>query len=102
MAFGRGLRAEVETLNLDPPARSGPAIIGAIETTCRELGVPYLSMVSRAYHDALFMARIAPTGMIFIPSINGISHAPQEFSRPQDIVNGANVLLLSVLQLDSQ
>jgi beta-ureidopropionase / N-carbamoyl-L-amino-acid hydrolase len=40
--------------------------------------------------------------MIFIPSIGGISHAPEEFSRPQDVVNGVNVLLRAVLQLDSQ
>jgi len=48
------------------------------------------------------MARLAPSGMIFIPSIGGISHAPEEFSRSQDIVNGANVLLESVLRLDSR
>jgi beta-ureidopropionase / N-carbamoyl-L-amino-acid hydrolase len=57
---------------------------------------------SGATHDAQSVARLAPSGMIFIPSIGGISHAPEEFSRPQDVVNGANVLLRSVLQLDAQ
>jgi N-carbamoyl-L-amino-acid hydrolase len=57
---------------------------------------------SGATQDAQSIGLLAPMGMIFIPSINGISHAPQEFSRPQDIVNGANTLLQSVLQLDAQ
>jgi N-carbamoyl-L-amino-acid hydrolase len=48
------------------------------------------------------MARLAPAGMIFVPSIGGISHAPEEFSRPQDIVNGANVLLGAVQRLDAR
>ncbi len=56
---------------------------------------------------AVYRARETERGMIFIPSIGGISHAPEEFSRPQDVVNGANVLLGnvllgSVLQLDAQ
>jgi len=57
---------------------------------------------SGATHDAQSMARLAPAGMIFVPSIGGISHAPEEFSRPQDVVNGANVLLGAVQRLDAQ
>ena len=57
-------------------------------------------MPSGAGHDAQDMARLAPVGMIFIPSIGGISHSPKEFSKPSDIENGANVLLQSLLKLD--
>jgi N-carbamoyl-L-amino-acid hydrolase len=58
-------------------------------------------MPSGAGHDAQDLARIAPTGMIFIPSVGGISHSPREFSRAADIANGANVLLHAVLKLDN-
>jgi len=57
-------------------------------------------MPSGAGHDAQDMARIGPVGMIFIPSIGGISHSPKEFSRPQDIENGANVLLGALMRVD--
>ena len=57
-------------------------------------------MPSGAGHDAQAMAQLGPIGMIFIPSIGGISHAPKEFSRPNDIVNGANMLLGALLKMD--
>jgi hypothetical protein len=53
-------------------------------------------------HDAQEIARLGPLGMIFIPSIGGISHSPKEFSRPQDVENGANVLLQTVLAFDKK
>jgi N-carbamoyl-L-amino-acid hydrolase len=49
-------------------------------------------MISRAYHDSLFMARVAPTGMIFIPCQGGISHRPDEYASPEAIANGVEVL----------
>ena len=101
VAEARGLRAEVETLNLDPPARCGPAIVEGIEAACRDLGLPFLSMVSRAYHDALFMARVAPTGMIFIPSQGGFSHRPEEYSTPEEIARGVAVLAGTLARLAS-
>ena len=57
-------------------------------------------MPSGAGHDAQDMARLGPVGMIFIPSVGGISHSPKEFSRPKDIENGANVLLGALMKLD--
>ena len=57
-------------------------------------------MPSGAGHDAQEIARIAPVGMIFVPSVDGISHSPKEFTRPQDMANGANVLLQTVLRID--
>ena len=56
-------------------------------------------MISRAYHDSLFMARIAPTGMIFIPCRDGISHRPDEYSSPEAIARGVEVLALTLGQL---
>ncbi len=99
MADARGLTATVETLNLDPPARCGPAVVAAVAATCRDQGVPLLPMVSRAYHDALFMARIAPTGMIFIPSRGGFSHRPEEYSSPEQIAGGVAVLAWTLARL---
>jgi ureidoglycolate amidohydrolase len=101
VAEARGLHADVETLNLDPPARCGPAVVEAVEAACRDLGLPFLPMVSRAYHDALFMARIAPTGMIFIPSQGGFSHRPEEYSSPEEIARGVAVLAGSLARLAS-
>ncbi len=62
----------------------------------------HMAMPSGAGHDAQSIAQIAPIGMIFIPSENGISHSPLEYSRHDDVVAGANVLLASVLQLDRE
>ena len=56
-------------------------------------------MISRAYHDSLFMARIAPTGMIFIPCKGGISHRPEESSEPEAIARGIEVLALTLARL---
>jgi beta-ureidopropionase / N-carbamoyl-L-amino-acid hydrolase len=64
------------------------------------LGLTTKVMPSGAGHDAQDMARLGPVGMIFIPSVGGISHSPKEFSRPKDIENGANVLLRTLMKLD--
>ena len=99
VAARRGLRSEIQTLNLDPPATCGPAIVQAVEASCRDLNLPTLAMVSRAYHDALFMARVAPTGMIFIPSLGGYSHRPEEYSTPEEIAQGVAVLARTLARL---
>jgi N-carbamoyl-L-amino-acid hydrolase len=59
-----------------------------------------MRMPSGAGHDAQSIALLAPVGMIFIPSVGGISHSPKELSRPNDIANGANVLLHTLLEFD--
>lgn len=63
------------------------------------LGVRFKLMVSRAYHDSLFMARIAPTAMLFIPCREGISHRPDEYATPEDIARGVYVLALTLAKL---
>ena len=84
------------------PALADPIIQKTIENSAKELGLSTMYLPSGAGHDAQEMARIAPIGMIFIPSREGISHSPEEFSSPKDIANGANVLLQTILQLDKE
>ena len=87
-------------LNANIPAPTDPRIRELIDKSAKELGLSTKQMPSGAGHDAQDMARIGPVGMVFIPSIGGISHSPKEFSRPRDIENGANVLLQAVLKVD--
>ena len=62
-------------------------------------GASYKRMVSRAYHDSLFMAQIAPTGMLFIPCRQGWSHRPDEYASPEDIERGVNALAIALAEL---
>lgn len=82
------------------PALTDPGFQKLIDSSAKKLGLSTKLMPSGAGHDAQEIAAIGPVGMIFIPSIDGISHAPKEFSRPEDIENGANVLLQTVLTYD--
>lgn len=82
------------------PAPTDTRIRKYIDESAKELGLSTLFMPSGAGHDAQDMAKIAPTGMIFIPSVGGISHSPKEYSRPEDITNGVNVLLHTILKID--
>ncbi len=102
VAGRRAVRARLELLNADPPARAGAGVLEAIRTACQELGLPCKPMVSRAYHDSLFMARLCPTGMIFIPCRGGVSHRPDEYSAPEAIARGAEVLALALARLADQ
>lgn len=92
IAEREGTRVAVERLAADTPVPMDPTIIAAIETACQRLGVPYQRMPSGAGHDAMNMARIAPAGMIFIPCRGGVSHNPDEYAAPADIVRGMDVL----------
>ncbi len=82
------------------PSPTDPAIKNLIAEAAKELGLSYLFMPSGAGHDAQNMAKIAPTGMIFVPSIGGVSHSPKELSLIKDVANGANVLLHTILKID--
>jgi N-carbamoyl-L-amino-acid hydrolase len=88
-------------LHENAPAPSDARVRALIGDSARELGLTSRVMPSGAGHDAQAMATLAPMGMIFIPSVAGISHAPKEYSKPTDIVNGANVLLGALLRLDA-
>ncbi len=74
-------------------------VVSTLEQVAASLGVQSRRMISGAGHDAQLMARICPTAMIFIPSIGGISHSPEEYSSPEALANGGNVLLHTLLSL---
>ena len=84
----------------DRPALTDVRMRDLITGVADDLGLRHVSLPSGAGHDAQELAHIAPMGMIFVPSVGGISHSPKELSRPEDIANGANVLLQTVLRLD--
>jgi ureidoglycolate amidohydrolase len=88
----RQVSIQSELLNADAPADCASAIIEALSQSCRKHDLKYLPMVSRAYHDSLFISRIAPVAILFIPCRNGYSHRPDEFAHPDDIVRGTLVL----------
>jgi N-carbamoyl-L-amino-acid hydrolase len=83
-----------------PPAPTDEGMRRIISAAADKLGLTYRLMPSGAGHDAQDMAQIAPTGMIFVPSIDGISHSPKEFTTAEDMANGASVLFKTVLAID--
>ena len=97
----RSVSCQTSILNADPPAQCADTVTDAVQDACAALGVLHRRMVSRAYHDALFMARIAPTGMIFIPCRGGFSHRPDEYSSPEQIARGVGVLARTLACLAS-
>ncbi len=97
----RQVSIQSELLNADAPADCAPEVRAALADSCHEHGFQFLEMVSRAYHDSLFLSRIAPTGMLFIPCRNGYSHRPDEYAAPEDIARGAIVLAESLAKLSA-
>jgi len=88
----RQVAVQAELLNADAPADCATAIVGALSQACKKHGFSFLPMTSRAYHDSLFISRIAPVAMLFIPCRNGYSHRPDEYASPEDIGRGTLVL----------
>lgn len=99
IAAARRVRVSRRTINEDPPAQADAAIVAAVEASAAAHGLTSRRMPSRAYHDALFMARIAPMGMVFVPSARGVSHRPDEYTAPEDVARGAAVLAGTLLKL---
>jgi len=95
------VRFSFEHLDADAkPAPTDKRVRAVIAGAAESLGLSFIKMPSGAGHDAQDMARITPTGMIFVPSVDGISHSPREFTHRRDMANGADVLLRTVLELD--
>lgn len=88
----RGLEVEVATITHDTPAECDPAIVAAVREACEEVGTPYLGMTSGAYHDSMVLGAQVPIGMIFVPSRDGISHHPDEYTAPGELELGVSVL----------
>jgi hydantoinase/carbamoylase family amidase len=82
-----------------PAAQMNPRITEYIEKACATLGVTYQELASYASHNAQIMSAFAPSGLFFIPSVGGISHNPAEYSEWDDVVNGTNVMLHTILML---
>ena len=95
----RGVELKLERVNVDPPAICDAALVQLVVEVCGELKIPCKKMISRAYHDSLFMAQICPTTMIFIPCRGGVSHRPDEFSSPEQIADGVRVLAQTLFSL---
>ncbi len=93
LAAASGLTVESEQLTRFDPVPFDEGVCQRIEASCQARGLSHRRITSGAGQDAQMMARICPTAMIFVPSVNGISHNPREFSRSEDCANGANVLL---------
>jgi len=102
IATRRGVTITEELVNADEPAPSSAHIVQVLEEICAELGIAPKKMVSRAYHDSLFMARVAPIAMVFVPCRNGVSHRPDEYAAIDDIALGARVLALAMARLASE
>jgi ureidoglycolate amidohydrolase len=92
ISTNRHVATEAVQLNADAPAQCDPAIVETLSHSCKKHEHPFIPMVSRAYHDSLFMSRIAPVAMLFIPCRKGYSHRPDEYASPQDIQRGVAVL----------
>jgi N-carbamoyl-L-amino-acid hydrolase len=97
----RGVQAKLELVNADPPAQCAPLVVDALMQASKTHGLACERMISRAYHDSLFMSRIAPTAMLFIPCRGGVSHRPDEYASPEAIAQGTLVLAETLAQLAS-
>ena len=76
-----------------------PRVVDALVQACETPRLPFERMISRAYHDSLFMSRIAPTAMLFIPCRGGVSHRPDEYASPEAIAQGTLVLAEALARL---
>jgi ureidoglycolate amidohydrolase len=101
VARRRGLKIATDLVNADPPARCDPAILNKLEESATAAGKSYRKMVSRAYHDSLFISRVAPVAMLFIPCRGGVSHRPDEYASPEWIGAGVHVLSRTLAALAS-
>jgi ureidoglycolate amidohydrolase len=99
IAGRRQVEIRKEVLNADAPAQCVPAIVEALSASCKKHQLNFVPMVSRAYHDSLFMSRVAPVAMLFIPCRNGYSHRPDEYASPEDIGRGVLVLAETLASL---
>ena len=94
-----GLELKVEDLGKHSPSMMNDEVQRAYAEACDDLGLTHISLTSGAGHDGQSLTDLCPVGMIFVPSVDGASHSPREFTKWDDCVNGANVLLQAVLRL---
>ena len=91
-ADGDGFRVEQRMFNHEDPVPMDAELVDCLESCVQEAAIPYKRMNSGAGHDSMIIAWEIPTCMIFVPSVNGISHSPKEYTRPEDLGRGCEVL----------
>jgi N-carbamoyl-L-amino-acid hydrolase len=94
-----GLELKVDFLGKHSPSLMNAQVQSTFAEACNDLGLSHVSLTSGAGHDGQSFDGLCPVGMIFVPSVDGASHSPREFTKWADCVNGANVLLQAVLRL---
>jgi N-carbamoyl-L-amino-acid hydrolase len=99
IADGQETSASIDVLSSDKPVQLNCQVVGVIEAACHKLNYSCHKMSSRAGHDAMNMAQLTATGMIFIPCQEGISHNPDEYADPEDIMQGIAVLTETLREL---
>ena len=99
VAVRRGVTVRTEVVNADPPAECDARVVEILSRAASAHGLAFQKMVSRAYHDSLFLSRIAPAGMLFIPCKGGVSHRPDECASPEAVAQGALVLAEALREL---
>ncbi len=95
----RGLETATRQMVFDTPAPCDPRIVATIRAVCAESDIAYLDMASGAYHDAMVLGAKVPIGMIFVPSRDGLSHHPDEFTQPAQLELGVEVLAGTLAKL---
>jgi beta-ureidopropionase / N-carbamoyl-L-amino-acid hydrolase len=93
-----GLAAEVKEFWYFPPTPFDKTCVASVRAATQALGYQHMDIISGAGHDAVYMARVAPTAMIFVPCVGGISHNEIEDAKPEDLAMGCAVLLNAVLE----
>ena len=99
LAEAEGVTVTTRSTARFEPVTFDPTVVDLVAATAADMGLSVRRMPSGAGHDAQMMARVCPTGMVFVPSVKGISHNPAEHTEPEDLVAGANVLLRTLVKL---
>ena len=99
IAGRRGLEVDLTPIVEDVPVACDPRVVDAAAAAAEALGLPYRRMTSGAYHDAMIMGARVPIGMIFVPSRGGVSHHPDEFTAPDELARGVQVLAGTLARL---
>lgn len=98
----RGVKVNINLENHDIPMKCNKAIIDEIEKNCKNENIQYIFTISGAYHDSIFVGKFAPVAMIFVPSKNGISHSPEEWTEYDDIAKGTDILAKTLYNLSNK
>ena len=102
IADKRNVKVNLTQYNNDYPMKCDENIIKKLENACEKENTPYIKTISGAFHDSMLVGEFAPVAMIFVPSKNGISHSPEEWTNFADIAAGTDVLAATLLNLANE